>query len=175
MIDQNENILGFGDVFASGKSYENLLRGVIKLLSGGGIQSVIKWLVKKYGYDINKLPECLITRQDMQLHYEDYTTTDGEMASYVYVVRSFGRAKRTTEGDVIRRDIVYQVCTYDSDDHGFEGDYEVFTRTTIYALCRDGKRKMTSIGKILSDCQLWIMRTVQDVEFDRLPYYRRCR
>ena len=166
----SENILSFGDVFASGKSYENLIRGVIQHLAGGGIRAAIEWLVKKYGYDINKLPECLIANQDLRLHYEDYT---GEVESYVYVVNSFGRADRTAEGDVRRSNIVYQVCTRDEDDHGFEGDYDVFTHTTIYAMCKDGRKKMTSLGKILSDCQLWMMRTVQDVEFDHLNYYYR--
>ena len=150
-------ILGLGDIFKSGKSYENLLRGFLTKMLAGGMSQAIVWLVKKYGEK----------HGDLDMYWMHWTSDpDADFASEAFVTTDKDNAF-TKDNSIQYRYCVYKICTADADDCGFVGDWDVFTKTKIYAHTKDS-RKITTLRTILDDCQIYLAKYINAVDSMRL-------
>ena len=155
-IERNErNVLGFKDVFQSGKTYENLLRGFIQKMLAGGMQKAIEWMVKKYGKK----------NGDMDLWWKHWSNSDGDYCAYALVVTDEQYWCR--DGEVNHRWTIYEECTADSDDSGFIGDFDVYSQTLIDVHTKNG-RKCTTLKTIWDDCQIYLAKYINAVDSMRI-------
>lgn len=159
-MSRSIRILNFGDRFVSGRSYEDLLRGVVHRITSKGIPDAVLWIARKFGYNggSKDFEDC-----DLWIREGQYDSTDGDAHSTLFVSK---RHPEEGEEDGYSCDAIYRECLFDADDLGFVGDWDISPDVSINARCisERGKEigKSTSLNLIFRDAVTLLSEKIDD-------------
>lgn len=163
MISRNDGILNFGDEFASGKTYEELLVGIVQWVIGGSVPKSMLWIAKEFGYsnEDEDFEDADLWIRDDECGSED----DGEAHSSYFITTAPPNIKESGYSSMV----IYRECLYDADDPGFVGDWELEVSVPIRALCRrkNGKLilKRTSMNIIFRDAVALLSEKIGSIDY----------